>query len=141
MNPPRVGQVLPPLVIDRVDPERMKVMALLLHDPNPIHFDPSSVVALGSDPRVINQGPISLGYVVTMLEAWLGAQNRLRNIQCRYLANVRAGDSVSVGGEVVELATSDRGEALARCAVWLDVAGGPRALEGTATVLLPVPSG
>jgi acyl dehydratase len=138
MTPPSVGSQLPTLRIDRVDPERMKVMALLLHDPNPIHFDPASVTSLGPDPRVINQGPISLGYVVTMLASWLGGdESRITSIDCRYLANVRAEDAVTVGGEVASIEPGDNGTVTARCDVWLEVEGAGRALVGSATVRLP----
>ena len=114
----------------------MKVMALLLHDPNPIHFDPAPVASLGPDPRLINQGPISLGYVVTMLTGALGAGARITSVSCRYLANVRAGDAISVGGTLVER-TPLEGATSARFDVWLDIDGGERALLGTATVVVP----
>jgi len=137
MNVPAIGWTLPPFRIDPVDPERMKVMALLLHDPNPIHFDPASVTSLGPDPRVINQGPISLGYVVTMLTGALGDEARISSLACRYLSNVRAGDAVTVGGELVALAPLESGATKASFEVWLDIDGGERALAGTATVTLP----
>jgi acyl dehydratase len=111
----------------------MKIMALLLHDPNPIHFDPASVASFGPDARVINQGPISLGYVVTMLSAWLGGVSGITSLHCRYLANVRAEDAVVVGGEIVSVDPAGS----AACRVWLEVEDGVRALEGTATVVLP----
>jgi acyl dehydratase len=133
---PPIGGSLPTLRIDRVDPERMKVMALLLHDPNPIHFDPASVTSFGPDPRLINQGPISLGYVVTMLTGALGDRARITSVACRYLANVREGDAVSVGGTLVALAALEGGTS-ASFDVWLDIEGGERALLGTATVALP----
>jgi acyl dehydratase len=136
MSVPPIGWTLPPFRIDPVDPERMKVMALLLHDPNPIHFDPASVTSLGPDPRVINQGPISLGYVVTMLTGALGDRARITSVACRYLANVRAVDAVSVGGELVALTPLEGGATSATFEVWLDIDGGERALVGTATVTL-----
>jgi acyl dehydratase len=132
-----VGWHLPTLRIERVDPERMKVMALLLHDPNPIHFDPATVTSLGNDPRVINQGPISLGYVVTMLAGWLGDESGVTGIDCRYLANVRAEDTVVVGGEVLGVEQGEDGTVTARCGVWLDIEGSGRALSGSATVRVP----
>jgi acyl dehydratase len=137
VNGPSVGSQLPPLHIERVDPERMKVMALLLHDPNPIHFDPATVTSLGPDPRVINQGPISLGYVVTMMTNWLGDESRITRVDCRYLANVRAEDAVTVGGEIAAVEQAGDGTLTARCAVWLDIDGGERALVGTVDVTWP----
>jgi 3-hydroxybutyryl-CoA dehydratase len=134
---PEAGAALPGLVVASVDGAMMKVMALLLRDPNPIHWDAESARALDSDPRPVNQGPTSLGYIVTMLTQWAGDETTIRQLHCRYLANVRAGDSVSAGGTVTDVRPAAGEDTVVECAVWLDVVGGDRAIEGTATLLLP----
>jgi acyl dehydratase len=126
---PSVGEDLPPLRIAAVDPERMKTMALLLRDPNDIHFDVESVRALGMGDRTVNQGPINLGYAVRMVADWAGGEDRIRSFESRFLSNVFAGDTVVAAGRVVEVA--DR---RVTCEVWLDIEGGRRALQGTAIV-------
>lgn len=114
----------------------MKVMALLLRDPNPIHLDPVAAGRYGGDGRVINQGPISLGYVTTMLAEWAGTEVEIRNLACRYMVNVRAGDRLSVSGRVREV-RSDGDRPIVTCDVWVDIRGGARVLEGSAEVVIP----
>lgn len=107
----------------------MKTMALLLRDSNPIHFDGDTVRKLEMGDRVVNQGPINLAFVMRMLGDWAGGLEHLRRIRVRYLGNVFAGDAVVAGGTVT--AVDEHG---AECAVWLEVVGRGRVLEGTATV-------
>ena len=131
---------MPRLVMARVQAEPMKVMALLLRDSNPIHFDPASLARLGQEPRVINQGPISVGYVITMLAGWAGHERCITGLHCRFLGNVRAGDRVSVGGEVRSSERSESGATNVTCDVWAAIEGGERVLQGTATLSLPAPA-
>src|SRR5262249_6627170 len=115
---------------DRLEPESLREMAVVLDDPNPIHLDASVVAALGMGDRQVNQGPSNVGYVLNMLrEAVPGAS--LARLDVRFLANVFAGDEVVAEGEV-ESIDGDRLE----CSVWLDVEGGPRAVEGRAVLRL-----
>jgi predicted thioesterase len=55
----------------------------------------------------------------------------VKDLRVRLLANVFAGDRVTAAGEV--LATEGN---RVTCAVWLDVEGAGRAIEGTATLEL-----
>jgi hypothetical protein len=57
---------------------------------------------------------------------------RVLDVKVRFEANVFARDRVIAAG-VVERVEGDR----ATCSVWLDVDGGARALDGTATLILP----
>ena len=129
------GTELPVFEVDEVRAADMKTMAVLLRDPNPIHFDPDAVAALGMGDRVINQGPTNMAYVVNMLVAWVGDPARIRALKVRFLDNVRGGDRVVAGGVVTSMAGDGR-HRVAECDVWLDVVGGPRALAGSATVAL-----
>lgn len=129
-----VGTELPVFEVE-VRAAAMKTMAVLLRDPNPIHFDRDSVAALGMGDRVINQGPTNMAYVVNMLVAWAGDPARIRALKVRFLDNVRAGDHVFAGGVVTSVAGDGRHQ-VAECDVWLDVVGGPRALAGSATVAI-----
>ena len=118
--------------LESVDPEPMKVYAAIARDPNPIHWDRAEVAARGLGDRLINQGPLSLGYVINMLLAWAGPAS-LRGLTVRFTAPVLDGDRVTAGGVV----TAVRDEGLAECEVWLTRADGVRAIEGTAVVLPP----
>jgi 3-hydroxybutyryl-CoA dehydratase len=126
---------LPPWELERVSAEAMRELAVLLDDPNPIHLDPEAARRAGHGDRVVNQGPVNCSYVVSMLEGAF-PEGVIRALRFRLLANVRAGDRVVAGGEVVRTEPGEDGRRV-HCRVWLDVAGGPRAVEGTAEIALP----
>jgi acyl dehydratase len=128
-----VGQSVPQWKLKSVSAERMKLLAAILRDPNPIHWDPDEVAKRGLGRRVINQGPTNLGYVTNMLMDWAGPAC-LRELQARFTSNVFDGDDVVAGG-VVTAIREENGERLAECDVWLDIVGGDRAVEGRATVV------
>lgn len=113
-----VGEPLPAFSV-QVRPEPMKVMAAILRDPNMIHLDPAETARLGMGERVVNQGPLNLGYVLTMLAGFAGGVDRIRAATFRFLGPVHAGDRVTAGGTV----TGDGPDGV-ECAVWLDVTGG-----------------
>jgi acyl dehydratase len=104
-----VGQELPPLVIESIDPEKMKLMAAILRDPNPIHIDVESVRALGLGERTVNQGPSNLSYLLGMVSRWSGGQRTLRSVAVRFLGNVFAGDRLECRGRV-EAIDADTGQ-------------------------------
>ncbi|TVR31391.1 MAG: hypothetical protein EA388_13525 [Nitriliruptor sp.] len=114
----------------------MKTMAVLLRDPNPIHYDVDAVRAAGLGDRVVNQGPSNLGYVVNMLLAWTGNPASILQVSARFLGNVFAGDAVTAGGAVREV-TSDHDGPVAVCGVWLDRDDGTRLVSGSARVRPP----
>lgn len=132
----QVGSEVPPFVVETVDAERMKTVAALLQDPNPIHWDASAVRALGMGDSPINQGPSNLAYVVHMLAAWADGPDRVRRLHVRFLGNVFAGDRVVARAVVTDLREED-GERVADLDVWLERSAGERVLAGTATVALP----
>ena len=102
MSPPpaEAGQELPLLVIESVDPEKMKLMAAILRDPNPIHFDAERVKELGMGDRQVNQGPSNMSYLLNMVSSWAGGVGALRSADMRLLGNVFAGDRVECRGTV-----------------------------------------
>ena len=128
------GSTLPPFVVESVSVEKMKTMALLLRDPNRIHWDVEAVRELGMGDRPINQGPTNMAYVVNMLINWLGDPSLLRSIEVRFLDNVFAGERAQAGGVVTDVRV-EGGETVAECEVWLE-AEGRRVLQGTASVLV-----
>lgn len=151
----RLGEALEPLEAT-ADPAAMKTMAALLRDPNMIHLDPAASEALGFGARVVNQGPISMGWVHTMLARAAGGPENVLSTRIRFHDTVFGGERVVAGGEVTaivarrgqrgvrqegghssgteELDVARRGD-IVECAVWLDVQrpeGPVRALSGTA---------
>lgn len=133
---PTVGDTVPPLRVDAVEADKIRIMALVLQDPNPIHFDLDAVRAAGLGDREVNQGGVTMSYVMTMLVAWAGSRAAVRTVDCRFSANVFAGDAVDIGGTVTAV-RADAGEHLVDCDVWADRGDGVRAVAGTATVAFP----
>ena len=129
-----VGDAIPSWSMARVDPARMKTMAAILRDPYPVHWDPNANAALGLEGRLINQGPLNLGYVVNMLMAWAGP-GCIRRLTVSFGRPVLDGDHVVAGGRVLAIETHD-GEQRARCDVWLD-RDGEHVVGGTAVVAIP----
>ncbi|MDE0603384.1 MAG: MaoC/PaaZ C-terminal domain-containing protein [bacterium] len=129
---PSIGDELPRLVIEAVDAEKMKTMAALLGDSNPIHWDVATVRELGMGDQPVNQGPNNLGYVMNMLGGWAGGAERIQKIRVRFLDNVFAGDCLEAGGTVT--AISDDGTV--ECDVWLARDGTHPVLAGTASLIL-----
>jgi acyl dehydratase len=131
-----VGTEIPPFVVESVDTEKMKTVAALLNDSNPIHWDVETVKALGMGDRPVNQGPNNMGYVISMLSTWAGDAARVRKLRVRFLGNVFGGDRLVARG-TVKAVREENGERLADLDVVLERSGEDRVLDGEATVALP----
>lgn len=130
----RVGDRVPDWRLSSVTPARMQLLAAILRDPNPIHWDRGEVAKRGLGDCLINQGPTNVGYVCNALLAWAGPGS-LRSLTVRFTSNVFDGDSVVASGVVTAL-TTDLSDQLATCDVWLERGDGTRAVEGEAVVSL-----
>jgi 3-hydroxybutyryl-CoA dehydratase len=118
-----------------VSVEKMKLLTLLLDDPNPIHLDIAAVRRAGLGERLVNQGPSNIAMVVNMLnESFPDA--KLAHLEIRLVGNVYAGDAVRAGGQILGSSTAD-GIERTSCAIWLDVAGNGRVIEGKADLVSP----
>ncbi len=131
---PAPGGALIEHTIPSVTAETMTAMSVVLADPNPIHLDVEAVRAMGLGDRLINQGTTNLAYVMDMVQKNF-PDARLERFNARLLSHVFAGDSVTAGGVVESIEQRDDGLRVVS-QVWLDVAGGRRAVDGTATVVL-----
>jgi acyl dehydratase len=94
-----VGEELPPFVVEAVDAQRMKTMAALLDDPNPIHYDAELVRRLGYGDEPINQGTITMAFMMNVALGAVGPRG-LKSFTCRFLGNVFAGERVQCRGTV-----------------------------------------
>lgn len=130
-----IGDVIPPFVMERVTPERMKTTAAILRDPTPIHWDREATKALGLEGRLLNQSPLNLGYVINMLIAWAGPEC-IRRIRTEFPLPVFDGERVTAGGVVSEI-EEQGGARVAVCDVWLDRDDGSRTVSAKAWVALP----
>ena len=126
-----VGDEIPPWTMEFVDPARMKTMAAILRDPYTVHWDRAGNERVGIGPRVINQGPLNVGYIANMLIAWAGPAC-IRRLTLAFGRPVLDGDSVTAHGVLTEICTVDD-ELLATCDVWLDRAS-ERLVTGSAVV-------
>ncbi|MGW5515112.1 MaoC family dehydratase [Nocardia africana] len=115
---PRIGDSVPPFRVDEVDADKIRIMALVLQDPNPIHFDLEAVRAAGLGDRFVNQGGVTMAYIVNMLTRWTGSRAAVRTLDCRFHANVFAGETVEAGGEVIAV-RQEGADTLVDCDVWV----------------------
>lgn len=130
------GDLLPTWTMEHVDAARMKTMAAILRDPYPVHWDRAGNARIGLGGRVVNQGPLNLGYIVNMLHAWAGPAS-VRRLTVSFGPPVLDGDCVTAGGRVVAVAPGE-GEVLVTCDVWLE-RDGAVVVDGTAIVALASP--
>lgn len=129
------GDEIPAWDMPSVRPERMRTMAAILRDPNPVHWDPRVVAKLGYGDHTINQGPLGLSYMVNMLHAWTGPTS-IRRIYMTFPMAVLDGDHISAQGKVTAV-REENGKRYADCDIWLHREGTANPLEGKATVELP----
>jgi len=134
---PAVGDQIPEWIMEHVSAQRMRTMAALLRDPNPLHWDRDAVAALPFElgQRTINQGPLGLSYMVNMLHAWAGP-SCIRRIVMRFPQVVLDAEYVVARGEVMALREGPE-EQLAECRIWLEHSERGVLLEGTAVVAVP----
>jgi acyl dehydratase len=130
-----VGDRIPDWVMESVRPERMRTMAAILRDPNPVHWDRDAVAALGFGRRTINQGPLGLSYMINMLHAWAGPGS-IRRLVMTFPLPVLDGDRIVARG-VVTGVREEGVTRLADCDIWLEREGSEPPLKGTATVAVP----
>lgn len=128
------GDEIPEWDVPSVDPARMKTMAAILRDPYPVHWDRDGNAAIGLPDRVINQGPLNLGYIANMLMSWCGPTS-IRRLTVSFGPPVLDGDHVVAGGRVASVDASG-GEQRVTCDVWL-ARDGLHVVTGTAVVALP----
>ena len=130
-----VGDSIPEWVMPEVSAARMRTMAAILRDPNPVHWDRRVCDQLGFGKRTINQGPLGLSYMVNMLHAWTGPES-IRRIFMTFPLVILDGDHITAQGKVTAI-REENGERLADCDIWLHREGSAHPLEGSATVVLP----
>ena len=146
MNTPveshQVGDSIPEWVMESVSAEKMRTMAAILRDPNPLHWDRDAVARLPVvdtlpfklGRRTINQGPLGLGYIINMLHAWMGPEC-VKRFHITFPQVVLDEDHVIARGTITALREDD-GMQLADCDVWLEHPERGVLLKGHATVQL-----
>lgn len=130
-----VGDRIPDWVMESVSAARMRTMAAILRDPNPVHWDRDTNEKIGFGRRTINQGPLGLSYMVNMLHAWAGP-GCLSRLYMTFPLVVLDEDHITAQGVVTAVREED-GARFADCDVWLAREGSEHPLVGRATVRLP----
>ena len=130
-----VGDEVPVWTMESVSAARMRTMAAILRDPNPVHWDPRVVDKLGYGNHTINQGPLGLSYMINMLHAWTGPTS-IRRLVMTFPKVVLDGDRIEARGKVTAVREAN-GERLADCDIWLHRGEDDHPLVGSATVALP----
>ncbi len=140
----QVGDGIPEWEMKSVSAEKMRTMAAILRDPNPLHWDRDAVAALPLvdtlpfklGRRTINQGPLGLSYIINMLHDWMGPEC-VKRIYITFPQVVLDEDCVVARGTITAL-REEGNRRLADCDVWLEHAERGVLLEGRATVQLSV---
>lgn len=137
-EPIAVGDEVPSWTMDAVDAARMKTMAAILRDPYPVHWDREANILIGLGDRVVNQGPLNVGYIANMLMAWAGPSS-VRRLTLSFGRPVLDGDHVTAHGVVTAThlhpgaTASEMNTTIAVCDVWLE-RGDERVVTGTAII-------
>lgn len=96
----KVGDELETYVVERVDVERMKTLAALYDDPNPIHFDLEATKKLGVSDKLILQGASNIAFLLEPAIRLAGDPEAVRRYDVRLQGNIFAGDRVESSGKV-----------------------------------------
>ena len=131
-----VGDRIPEWRVESVPVEKMKILAAVLRDPNPIHWDRQAVSEQGLGDSLINQGPINICYITNMLLLWSGPRS-IRSLRARFTSNVFEGENVSAQGVITSVQDTG-GVRLVDLQVWLEKSDGTKAVEGSAQVSFPL---
>jgi acyl dehydratase len=142
MTTHKIGDSIPEWIMESVSAERMRTMAAILRDPNPLHWDRDAVdnlplgdsLPLGLGKRTINQGPLGLSYMVNMLHEWMGPEC-IKRFFMTFPKVVLDEDRVIARGTITAL-REENGVHLADCEIWLEHSERGKLLEGKATVQL-----
>ncbi|MFC7131526.1 MULTISPECIES: MaoC family dehydratase [Salinibaculum] len=112
--------------------EDMKLIAALLQDPYPPHYDPRRAEELGY-PGLLNQGPANLAYMLHPILREAAAPSRLESFDTRFHAMVFEGETVTATATVEATTPESDGGGLVEFAVELTKENGETAVDGTAT--------
>lgn len=129
------GDELEPRRVEDLRAEDMKLVAALLQDPYPPHFDPKRAEELDY-PGLLNQGPANLAYLLQPVVETLESPSDLRSFDVRFHDMLFEGQTVTATAEVTETRESDDGRL-----VTFDLAlrddDGDLAVGGSATARFP----
>lgn len=109
----------------------MKLMAALLQDPYPPHYDPRRAEELGY-PGLLNQGPANLAYMLQPIVRELDGPSDLESFDTRFHDMVFEDETVTVTATVEEKTPDGDGGVIEFSAV-LTKENGETGVDGTVT--------
>lgn len=83
-----------------VGADTMRLVAALMDDPNPIHFDAVSARKAGLGDRMVVQGPVTFGHMLVFAAKAMGGMNGIGHASIRFLGNVFEGERLTCGGSI-----------------------------------------
>ena len=129
------GDSLPTRTIESIRRDDTKLMAALLQDPHPPHFDSERCAELDF-PGLLNQGPANLSYVLQPIYEALESPADLRSVDVRYQEMVFTEQTVSAEA-VVEEKRIDGGVGVVTFSVELKTAADDVVMAGTVDASVP----
>ncbi|WP_265112088.1 MaoC family dehydratase [Halosolutus halophilus] len=130
------GDSIPPKTIDEVRESDTKLLAAILQDPYPPHFNPKRADELGY-PDLLHQGPANLSYLLQAVTAALESPTDVRSFDVRYDDMVFVGQTVRATATVEETRV-ENGEGVVTFAVALENDEGDVAVGGTVEAAVPL---
>ena len=129
------GEDIPSVVIDGVRGDDMKLIAALLQDPYPVHFDPKAAEEHGY-PDLLNQGPANLSFLLQPVLNACESPTDLRGFDTRYESMVFAGETVEATATVADKRVEE-GEGVVEFELALKKSNDETTVSGTATARFP----
>ncbi|ADB62655.1 MaoC domain protein dehydratase (plasmid) [Haloterrigena turkmenica DSM 5511] len=129
------GDSLPTRTIENIRREDTKLMAAILQDPYPPHFDHERCDELDF-PGLLHQGPANLSYVLQAVSETLESPADVRSIDVRYQEMVFADQTVHAEA-VVEEKRIDGDDGVVTFSVELKTAADDIVMAGTVDATVP----
>jgi len=119
-------------IVENLRGEDMKLIAALLQDPYPPHYDPHRADELGY-PGLLNQGPANLAYMLQPIVRELDGPSNLESFDTRFHDMVFEDETVTATATVEEITPADDGGGLVEFAIELTKENGETAVDGMAS--------
>ncbi|PXY18412.1 MaoC family dehydratase [Prauserella flavalba] len=127
------GQKLPERILGPLTQADVLRFAGACGDFNPLHYDTELARRAGFD-APIAMGQMTAGIVAAWIADWCGVE-RLADFEVRFVAPVLVGDTITLTGEIADVASGDDGREVARLTV-VAAKGETVVLKGRASAVL-----
>lgn len=111
---------------ETVDQDRLIRYAGASGDFNPLHWDADFAARVSPTGGVIGHGMLSMGLVSAAVTAWAGGPEHVRSVSASFRAPCPVGQTLAIGGEVVDV---DSGAGTATLAVWAELPDGSAVVD------------